>query len=132
MISHGPKPSHLPISFSHHRGFAPPNLTRHLFPFLSFFAVFVEPGILLYFNYKMASKDSGQPFAPVLAAVATMQGNVSKSEKTQAHEFLEKFQKSVCYEISNKALINKLLTISTLDRGMDNNTHFTTVTRCTN
>ncbi|KAJ6171302.1 hypothetical protein N7470_000369 [Penicillium chermesinum] len=42
----------------------------------------------------MASKDSGQAFAPVLAAVATMQGNVPKAEKTQAHEFLEKFQKS--------------------------------------
>lgn len=44
---------------------------------------------------KMASKDGGQAFAPVLAAVATMQGNVPRSEKAQAHEFLEKFQKSV-------------------------------------
>jgi transportin-3 len=44
----------------------------------------------------MASKDGGQAFAPVLAAVATMQGNVPRSEKAQAHEFLEKFQKSVC------------------------------------
>lgn len=44
----------------------------------------------------MASKEGGQAFAPVLAAVATMQGNVPRSEKTQAHEFLEKFQKSVC------------------------------------
>ncbi|KAJ5220709.1 uncharacterized protein N7469_009596 [Penicillium citrinum] len=43
----------------------------------------------------MASKESGQAFAPVLAAVATMQGNVPRSEKTQAHEFLEKFQKSI-------------------------------------
>jgi transportin-3 len=45
----------------------------------------------------MAAKreDAGQPFAPVLAAVATMQGNASRPEKTQAHEFLEKFQKSV-------------------------------------
>ncbi|BDD56189.1 hypothetical protein MAP00_001664 [Monascus purpureus] len=45
----------------------------------------------------MASKDggAGQAFGPVLAAVATMQGNVSRSEKTQAHEFLEKFQKSI-------------------------------------
>lgn len=45
----------------------------------------------------MASKEAGQAFAPVLAAVATMQGNVSRAEKTQAHEFLEKFQKSVGY-----------------------------------
>lgn len=45
----------------------------------------------------MASKEgtAGQAFGPVLAAVATMQGNVSRSEKTHAHEFLEKFQKSV-------------------------------------
>lgn len=45
----------------------------------------------------MASKENGagQAFAPVLAAVATMQGNVARSEKTHAHEFLEKFQKSV-------------------------------------
>lgn len=40
---------------------------------------------------------AGQAFGPVLAALATMQGNVSRSEKTQAHEFLEKFQKSVGY-----------------------------------
>ncbi|PYI27444.1 mRNA transport regulator [Aspergillus indologenus CBS 114.80] len=45
----------------------------------------------------MTSKEgaTGQAFGPVLAAVATMQGNVSRAEKTHAHEFLEKFQKSV-------------------------------------
>ncbi|BAE55524.1 unnamed protein product [Aspergillus oryzae RIB40] len=45
----------------------------------------------------MASKEgtAGQAFGPVLAAVATMQGNVSRTEKAHAHEFLEKFQKSV-------------------------------------
>jgi hypothetical protein len=44
----------------------------------------------------MTSKGGGvDAFAPVLAAVATMQGNASRSEKSQAHEFLEKFQKSV-------------------------------------
>jgi len=44
----------------------------------------------------MASKgNGGDAFAPVLAAVATMQGNASRSEKSHAHEFLEKFQKSV-------------------------------------
>ncbi|KZF25416.1 putative mRNA transport regulator [Xylona heveae TC161] len=35
-----------------------------------------------------------EAFAPVLTALATMQGNVSRSQKAQAHEFLEKFQKS--------------------------------------
>ncbi|KAL1959769.1 hypothetical protein VTO42DRAFT_1355 [Malbranchea cinnamomea] len=37
---------------------------------------------------------SGQAFAPVLAALATMQGNVPREQKTHAHEFLENFQKS--------------------------------------
>ncbi|KAL1969842.1 hypothetical protein VTN77DRAFT_7351 [Rasamsonia byssochlamydoides] len=45
----------------------------------------------------MADKGNGlgQAFAPVLAAVATMQGNAPRAEKAHAHEFLEKFQKSV-------------------------------------
>ncbi|THC94540.1 hypothetical protein EYZ11_005981 [Aspergillus tanneri] len=45
----------------------------------------------------MSSKEgtAGQAFGPVLAAVATMQGNVSRTEKTHAHQFLEKFQKSI-------------------------------------
>lgn len=34
-------------------------------------------------------------FAPVLVALSTMQSNVDRSQKNQAHEFLEKFQKSV-------------------------------------
>jgi transportin-3 len=32
---------------------------------------------------------------PVLKALATMQSNVAGKQKTDAHEFLEKFQKSV-------------------------------------
>lgn len=44
----------------------------------------------------MTSKSNGlEAFAPLLAAVATMQGNASRTEKTHAHEFLENFQKSV-------------------------------------
>lgn len=35
-------------------------------------------------------------YAPVLAALATMQANVDKAQKEQAHQFLENFQKSVC------------------------------------
>lgn len=39
---------------------------------------------------------SGQEaFAPVLAALSTMQSNAERSQKSQAHEYLEKFQKSV-------------------------------------
>jgi transportin-3 len=34
-------------------------------------------------------------YGPVLAALATMSANVDRAQKTQAHEFLEKFQKSV-------------------------------------
>lgn len=45
-----------------------------------------------------ASNASGQQaFAPVLAALSTMQSSVSRQEKTHAHEFLEKFQKSVSF-----------------------------------
>ncbi|KAH0559558.1 hypothetical protein GP486_003923 [Trichoglossum hirsutum] len=35
-----------------------------------------------------------QAFAPVLSALATLQGNVERTQKSQAHDFLEKFQKS--------------------------------------
>ena len=34
-------------------------------------------------------------FAPVLAALSAMQSNVERSQKSQAHDYLEKFQKSV-------------------------------------
>ena len=34
-------------------------------------------------------------FGQILAALATMQSNAQRKEKTQAHEFLEQFQKSV-------------------------------------
>ncbi len=34
-------------------------------------------------------------FAPVLAALSTMQSNAGRSQKSQAHEYLENFQKSV-------------------------------------
>jgi len=34
-------------------------------------------------------------FAPVLEALATMQSNVDRARKAQAHAFLEAFQKSV-------------------------------------
>ena len=47
----------------------------------------------------MAAKAGGQDgLAPVLAALSTMQSNVQGKDKVQAHEYLEKFQKSVCEE----------------------------------
>lgn len=36
-----------------------------------------------------------QAFAPVLAALNTMQSNVASAQKQQAHDLLESFQKSV-------------------------------------
>jgi len=45
-----------------------------------------------------------QAFAPVLAALATMQGNFERAQKTQAHAYLEKFQKSVSTHISSSTL----------------------------
>ena len=43
----------------------------------------------------MASADV-ESFKPVLAALSTMQSNAERSQKSQAHEYLEVFQKSVC------------------------------------
>lgn len=43
-----------------------------------------------------ANGTSGQDgFAPILAALATMQSTAERTEKKQAHAFLEQFQKSV-------------------------------------
>ena len=41
----------------------------------------------------MSAQDQ-QPFAPVLSALATMQSNVGNNQKSQAHSYLEQFQKS--------------------------------------
>ena len=44
----------------------------------------------------MAAGGGGEAaFAPVLAALATMQSNADRTHKDQAHHFLEQFQKSV-------------------------------------
>lgn len=57
----------------------------------------LSPTAPRYQHRNMASKVASQDgFGPVLAALATMQSNGSTQEKTQAHEFLEQFQKSVC------------------------------------
>jgi len=42
-----------------------------------------------------ANGEAQQAFAPILAALATMQANTDRSRKAQAHEYLEQFQKSV-------------------------------------
>ena len=51
---------------------------------------------LMSANYKPDMAFTRQEaFAPVLAALSTMQSNADRSQKSQAHEYLEKFQKSV-------------------------------------
>lgn len=45
---------------------------------------------------------AGEGFAPVLAALATMQSSLDTTKKAQAHTFLEIFQKSVCICCSNE------------------------------
>lgn len=48
----------------------------------------------------MVTVPSAAGFGPVLEALGTMQSNAERGQKTQAHEYLEKFQKSVRETIS--------------------------------
>jgi hypothetical protein len=41
-------------------------------------------------------------FGPVLAALNVMQSNAERSAKSEAHKYLETFQKSVCFEEKKK------------------------------
>lgn len=45
-------------------------------------------------------------FAPVLAALSTMQSNAERSQKSQAHDYLESFQKSVSLTSISHPLLN--------------------------
>ncbi len=45
----------------------------------------------------MAANGAQQVYEPVLAAHNLMQSASNRTQKEQAHEFLEKFQKSVCW-----------------------------------
>jgi hypothetical protein len=66
----------------------------------------------------MASKVASQDgFGPVLAALATMQSNSSRQEKSQAHEFLEQFQKSVC-EPDRRVTQSRLTTYTSQKHGI--------------
>lgn len=55
----------------------------------------------------MATNGNQQAFAPVLAALATMESNVDRAQKGQAHDFLEQFQKSVCFPRKPFTAMNK-------------------------
>jgi hypothetical protein len=46
-----------------------------------------------------SNQQASVAFAPVLSALSTMQSNSSRPQKAHAHEYLEKFQKSVCCTI---------------------------------
>jgi transportin-3 len=45
----------------------------------------------------MATNGAQQGFEPVLAAHNMMQSSGNRAQKEQAHQFLEQFQKSVCW-----------------------------------
>ncbi|KAF3921205.1 Transportin-3 [Orbilia brochopaga] len=47
----------------------------------------------------MATSTSTEALAPILQALATMQGNVDRAQKYQANEYLEAFQKSIIYDL---------------------------------
>ena len=42
-----------------------------------------------------SSQQHSEAFAPVLSALDSMKSNGSRQQKAQAHDYLEKFQKSV-------------------------------------
>ena len=46
----------------------------------------------------MAANGAQQAFEPILAAHTTMQSGANRTQKEQAHQFLEQFQKSVRLE----------------------------------
>jgi transportin-3 len=46
----------------------------------------------------MATNGAQQVFAPVLAAHSTMSSGADRTQKEQAHQYLEQFQKSVWHQ----------------------------------
>jgi hypothetical protein len=60
-----------------------------------------------------------ESFAPVLAALQTMQSNVDRTQKGQAHEFLEQFQKSVHHLSPPKLLLSPPLTKPNSERSLE-------------
>ena len=67
--------------------------------------------LLIFANYKPDMAFTRQEaFAPVLAALSAMQSNADPSQKSQAHEYLEKFQKSVGITHYHASLFNTLKT----------------------
>ena len=70
----------------------------------------------------------GDPVAPVLAALASMRGNVDRTQKSQAHEYLEKFQKSVS---TNIRPLQHRVTHTQLARSLDDHTYNPSITRYT-
>ena len=50
----------------------------------------------------MATNGAQQVFAPVLAAHNTMSSGADRSQKEQAHQYLEQFQKSVLLNTTDR------------------------------
>lgn len=79
-----------------------------------------------------------QAFAPVLAALATMQGNVDRAQKGQAHQYLEHFQKSTEAWTTTFAILqspeatdaSKLFAATTLKGKVGKNMAYTNLYSC--
>jgi hypothetical protein len=75
----------------------------------------------------MATNGAQQVYEPVLAAHNLMQSASNRTQKEQAHEFLEKFQKSVCWTWAQTLDGQTGLTERVTARGMDNNVGYARV-----
>lgn len=78
----------------------------------------------------MAANGAQQVYEPVLAAHNLMQSASNRTQKEQAHEFLEKFQKSVCWAKPRVVADQIGLTGWVVARSMDNNTGYARVELC--
>jgi hypothetical protein len=75
----------------------------------------------------MATNGAQQVYEPVLAAHNLMQSASNRTQKEQAHEFLEKFQKSVRWARAQLLDGQTGLTERVIARSMDNNVGYARV-----
>lgn len=86
----------VPLFFQPHTSPLHPLISQSILLTSPFSPPFHFPLILLDRTMASPNGPAADPqFAPVLAALATMQGNVERDQKYQATQFLEQFQKSV-------------------------------------
>ena len=70
----------------------------------------------------MMAPQSNESFEPIIENLSMMQSNADRSKKSQAHDMLEKFQKSVRISISDPSFSQFLTGHTFLARRMDDNT----------